>query len=280
MKNPKCLQVRLSVLIIWQKVDFVSGAPESFSTNLMQKHQLFNPHALESKTRLLSFASELKCWRIGTLTLEDLHSHANPQLVCNKNNLFYMYNDNKAFEMCEAPFVVSTVALPVRVAAEDPLDKCPPIMHGWALAMLCVKKPMMILYLLAFILQWTEIHNKKASSTECNKGLQLVSNEGWCDDMIRTLHHRAMTPQHKEKTIGQSVEITILLHVSSGTNTTNQPTSTEDKAGDILCFVIVNSSHKATARFSILILMLCIFYNTLSLNLYCLYFLLGFIFAF
>lgn len=84
----------------------------------MQKHQLFNPYTLESKARLLSFDSELKCCRIGTLTLEDLHSHANPQLVCNKNNLFDVYRDNEACEMCEAPFVataVRPVALPVKV---------------------------------------------------------------------------------------------------------------------------------------------------------------------
>lgn len=43
------------------------------------------------------------------MTLEDLHSDANPQLVCIKNNLFNMHHDNKACEMCEATFVASTV---------------------------------------------------------------------------------------------------------------------------------------------------------------------------
>lgn len=105
----KCLQVRLSVLIVWQKVDWAPGAPESFSANLMQKHQLFNPHALESRASLLSFDTELKCWRIGTLTPENLHSHANPQMDCNKNNLFGMYRDNKAWEMRKAPFVAHTI---------------------------------------------------------------------------------------------------------------------------------------------------------------------------
>lgn len=85
-----------------------SGAPESFSANLMQKHQLFNPGTLESRDRLptffffcslLSFNSELKCWRIGTLTLENLHSHANPQLLCTASYLFNMRRDNKAREM-------------------------------------------------------------------------------------------------------------------------------------------------------------------------------------
>lgn len=48
MKNPKCLRAKLSVLIIWQRLVLASGAPESFPTNLMQKHQLFNPGALEN----------------------------------------------------------------------------------------------------------------------------------------------------------------------------------------------------------------------------------------
>lgn len=70
------------------------------------------------------FDSEL---RNGVLTLEDLNLHANPQLVCNQNNLFYTYHDNKAHEMHETPFVTATVgpaALPVEV--EDPYDKCSP----------------------------------------------------------------------------------------------------------------------------------------------------------
>lgn len=55
MKNPKCLRAKLSVLIIWQRLVLASGAPESFSKNLMQKHQLFNPGALESRDRLPTF---------------------------------------------------------------------------------------------------------------------------------------------------------------------------------------------------------------------------------
>lgn len=112
----------------------------------MQKHQPLNPYALESKARLLSFDSELKCWRIGTLTLEDLHLHANPQLVCNKNNLFDMYHDNKACEMCEAPVVAFTVkpeALPVMVDVEDTtsvnLQKCRN-KEGQGLVVLCNRK--------------------------------------------------------------------------------------------------------------------------------------------
>lgn len=61
------------------------------------------------------------------MTLEDLHSHANPQLVCNTNNLFSMHHDNKAPETREATFVASTVrpaAPSVKVDMEDAHDKC------------------------------------------------------------------------------------------------------------------------------------------------------------
>lgn len=72
MKNPKCLRAKLSVLIIWQRLVLASGAPESFSTNLMQKHQLFNPGTLESRDRLptfffIPFFLLIQNWNVGRL---------------------------------------------------------------------------------------------------------------------------------------------------------------------------------------------------------------------
>lgn len=105
MKNPKCLRAKLSVLIIWQRLVLACGAPESFSTNLMQKHQLFNPGALESRDRLptffffIPFFLLILNWNVGGLVRwlpENLHSNANPQLRC---YLFNMRHDNKACEM-------------------------------------------------------------------------------------------------------------------------------------------------------------------------------------
>lgn len=64
---------KLSVLIIWQRLALASGAPESFSANLMQKHQLFNPGTLESRDRLptfffiIPFFLFIQNWNVGGL---------------------------------------------------------------------------------------------------------------------------------------------------------------------------------------------------------------------
>lgn len=118
-----------SVLIIWQWLVLASGAPESFSTNLMQKHQLFNPCALESRDRLPTFFcffsllpcnSELKCWRIGTLTPPriciHMQIHSCSVLAC---YLFNMRHDNKAREMCACLPRVGWVARHVQVDWRD-----------------------------------------------------------------------------------------------------------------------------------------------------------------
>lgn len=87
MKNTKCLKARLSVSIIWQKFVLTSGAPESFSTNLMQNINSLTRMLWRARLHSRAFDSELKCW-IGTLTREGVHSDANPQLVCNKKIIY------------------------------------------------------------------------------------------------------------------------------------------------------------------------------------------------
>lgn len=128
MRNSKCFQVGLWVGEFGRRLTWALGAWESLSKKekkkkiKFKKHQLLNLHVLERKAELWSFDSQLQSQRIGMLNLEDLHSHANPQLdSCKMNNLFNMHHDNKACETCQASFVASTgrpAALSVKVFVE------------------------------------------------------------------------------------------------------------------------------------------------------------------
>lgn len=102
MRNQINFQTKVQIFIILQRFVWTFKPPKHLLKKriAMQKHLPFNPYTLESDARIRSSDSELKYWRAGTLTLEDLHLYANPHLVCNKNNLFDMYHDNKACELC------------------------------------------------------------------------------------------------------------------------------------------------------------------------------------